>query len=210
MKECQFVRPVTCQTPYFMEDETETHWIEWICAKAELGLNLRLLLPVSCSSHAQNAASLGWSYRENPRVKATLWFNAWPMTDFGASGSNNPSLNKISWLQITTWWETVRVHHLHRNSWRPKEQLLQNWSPMAQANEIPIVLSCEVPMNQRLWYFDRPIDCPLNKISSNLGQKSNPAQDSCWTVIYLLCIICLESNCEARWDIWLLWFQKAA
>lgn len=174
MKECQFVR--TCQTPCLREDETETHWKEWICAKAKLGLNLPFLLPVSCSFHTPNSASLGWSYWESLRVKNHIVIQCLAiMTNFGAPGE----LLEVTTLLPTKYQhyklllvkKLVGVHHVHRNSWEPREQLLQNWSPMAHPSEIWMVLCCEVPMDEMMWYFRETIDCPLNKIWSNLSQK---------------------------------------
>lgn len=66
----------------------------------------------------------------------------------------------------------VGAHHIHRNSWKPREQLLWNRLPVAQPSEI----HSDCPMLQgsresTVWYYGRTITWPLNGIPSGLRQK---------------------------------------
>lgn len=98
------------------------------------------------------------------------------MTNFGAHGEflevTTILPTKYQYYKLLLVKKLVGVHHIHRNSWKLRERLSQNWSPMAQSSEIQIVLRCEMPVNQMLWYFGGTTDCLLNKISSNLSQRA--------------------------------------
>jgi hypothetical protein len=44
----------------------------------------------------------------------------------------------------------VGVSCIHRNSWKPRGQLLYNWLPVAQPNEIEIIPCYKVAVKQAL------------------------------------------------------------
>lgn len=129
------------------------------------------------------------------------------MTNFGAPGEllEVTALlpTKYQYYKLLLVKKLVGVHHIHRNSWKLREGLLQNWSPMTQPSEIWIALCHEVPMNQTLWFFfGRNVDCPLNKISRNLSQKNS----SCMGLLmefyvvpvqymFIACNLYTENNC---------------
>lgn len=161
MKECQCVRFVTCQGPCFMEDETDPLERTDLCkdragTKPEVPASSLMFFP-----HPKFCLSwmklLGKSENKNHIVIQCLAI----MTNFGAP-RELPEVTtllptKYQYYKLLLVKKLVGVHHIHRSSWKPREHLLQNWLPMAQPNEIWIVLYCGVPMNQMLWYFGRTL-----------------------------------------------------